>query len=201
MSSFYPVARCDAYARAVFADVQSKVMERVLCPECGASLPSTSGLGLGVPDLAAVKEDTTASEDLVIPPPDVNTSAELTAREHELLEKEISALSAEMARKWDKLATEEKWDEVKADLSVYRLSGETVTSDPGREEAYRKTVVEGLLRKGARAFPQTTWARVGTRCPVRPLLSGWKGRRARLSGAWRTTAFLRGLRSLCSRIR
>ena len=45
---------------------------------------------------------------------------------------------------WRSRAESKRWDEVKADLGVYRLSGQTVKEDPRRTPDYRNQVVEGL---------------------------------------------------------
>ena len=79
-----------------------------------------------------------------IPETDVNVGPELSVQEREALEKELAAFSATQAEIWKGRAEKEEWDEVKADLTVYRLSGETVTSDPRRTPEYREQVIEGL---------------------------------------------------------
>ena len=45
---------------------------------------------------------------------------------------------------WKKLADEKRWDEVKADLSVYKYCGKKVTTDVRRTEAYRLQVLKEL---------------------------------------------------------
>ena len=45
---------------------------------------------------------------------------------------------------WRSRAESKRWDEVKADLGVYRLSGQTVKEDPRQTPDYRNQVVEGL---------------------------------------------------------
>ena len=49
-----------------------------------------------------------------------------------------------MIKYWDSCAEKERWDEVKADLAVYRLSGQEVRLDPRRTPEYRQQVVDGL---------------------------------------------------------
>ena len=137
---YKPRALCDAYWSCVKVALKR-------CPtasnEGSLVFASSSGPGQGVPDQVAEKEDSGPNA-IRIPDPDVNVSSELTASEREMIEKEVVDLSARMIQVWDGRAKAEQWDEVKADLSVYRLSGEKVDKDPRREESYRKAVVEGL---------------------------------------------------------
>ena len=102
------------------------------------------GLGLGIPDLAAVSVDTTKEQEVKVPPTDVDVSGELSPQEREALEKSLQEYSVKMAAYWDNCASEGKWDEVKADLSVYRLSGQEIKKDPRREKEYREQVLDGL---------------------------------------------------------
>ena len=62
----------------------------------------------------------------------------------EALDKELEELASKMDSLWKGRADCSEWDEVKADLEVYRLSGETVLEDPCRKETYRQAVLEGL---------------------------------------------------------
>ena len=44
---------------------------------------------------------------------------------------------------WRSRAESKQWDEVNADLGVYRLLGQSVKEDPRRSSDYRNQVVEG----------------------------------------------------------
>ena len=46
--------------------------------------------------------------------------------------------------KWETLAKQKDWTQVKADLSVYRYSGEDITEDPSATDKYRDQVVDEL---------------------------------------------------------
>ena len=74
----------------------------------------------------------------------MDVSGELSPQEREALEKNLQEYSVKMAAYWDNCASEGKWDEVKADLSVYRLSGQEIKKDPRREKEYREQVLDGL---------------------------------------------------------
>ena len=85
-------------------------------------------------------------EEKEVPSPaaDVDVSRALTPAEREALDKESEELASKMDSLWKGRADCSEWDEVKADLEVYRLSGETVLEDPRRKETYRQAVLEGL---------------------------------------------------------
>ncbi|CAL1170400.1 unnamed protein product [Cladocopium goreaui] len=136
-----PSVFCDAYWSS--AEV---ALKGALAASAGSGLvfASSSGSSQGFPDSVAEKRADGGLVDVQIPDPDVNVSSELTTSEREAIEEELVDLSSRMAHLWDGRAKAEQWDEVKSDLSVYRLSGEKVDKDPRREESYRKAVVEGL---------------------------------------------------------
>ena len=69
---------------------------------------------------------------------------DMTAAQREKLEEEVSAFSKEREAYWKARADAMDWNSVKADLEVYVLAGEKVTSDPKRTEEYRDKVAEGL---------------------------------------------------------
>jgi hypothetical protein len=69
---------------------------------------------------------------------------DMSEAERMRLEEEIARLSKESYALWKTRADKNQFDEVKADLEVYRLSGETVSSDPRRTPEYREKVLEGL---------------------------------------------------------
>jgi hypothetical protein len=69
---------------------------------------------------------------------------ELTETERQQLEDEISRLHREQVSLWKQRADRGQWDEVCADLDVYRLCGEVVKDDPRRTAEYQRQVVEGL---------------------------------------------------------
>ena len=77
-------------------------------------------------------------------PPASGVSAEMTQKEKAALEAEIEALTKKMDAYWKEKADACDWDAVKADLGVYRLSGQKVESDPRRTAEYRAQVVDGL---------------------------------------------------------
>ena len=45
---------------------------------------------------------------------------------------------------WDEMAKQKKWDQVRPDLSVFRLSGSKLTKNPREDPDYIKKVVEGV---------------------------------------------------------
>ena len=136
-----PSVFCDAYWSSAEVALKGAL---VASAERGLVFAPSSGSSQGFPDSVAEKRADGSLVDVQIPDPDVNVSSELTASEREAIEKELVDLSARMAQLWDGRAKAEQWDEVKSDLSVYRLSGEKVDKDPRKEESYRKAVVEGL---------------------------------------------------------
>ena len=74
---------------------------------------------------------------------DPRKSAEYEARakaEAERHEKEIAKADAY----WSRIAKSKDWDTVRADISVYKHTGRSVTEDPRITEEYRQKVVEGL---------------------------------------------------------
>ena len=147
MSGIYTPACCDAYWQVLLPTFRSAPDTgqksssgsiRVSSPAMLAMAPS--GQSSGLPGSVAGKEETNS-----IPRSDVNSGAvELSPAEMEALEREISDLSKRMDAHWKELALGDRWDEVKADLSVYRLSGQEITSDPRRTNEYRDQVIEGL---------------------------------------------------------
>ena len=147
MSGIYTPACCDAYWQVLLPTFRSAPDPdqksstgsiRVSSPAMLAMAPS--GQSSGLPGSVAGKEETNS-----IPRSDVNSGAvELSPAEMEALEREISDLSKRMDAHWKELALGDRWDEVKADLSVYRLSGQEITSDPRRTNEYRDQVIEGL---------------------------------------------------------
>ena len=60
------------------------------------------------------------------------------------LEAKLMRAHEKAKAKWDKASLEENWEEVRADMSAYRYSGERLTEDPRRNDDYRKAVVKGL---------------------------------------------------------
>lgn len=73
----------------------------------------------------------------------MHEAGELSEKERLRLDEELRQLSAESTKLWNGRADKKAWDEVRADLSVYRLSGSVVT-DPRRTPEYRAQVVQGL---------------------------------------------------------
>ena len=69
----------------------------------------------------------------------LETEAERAKRER-ALERDY----AQAKVKWSNLAQKKDWNQVRADLSVYRYSGEEITTDPRLGEGYRDTVVNQL---------------------------------------------------------
>ena len=124
-----------------------------------AAAPGVGSVGarhLAVPVHAAsggVSADAREMTAEPVPDQDVNVGPEISPRSRDLLEKEIADLHVKMVKVWKDRAERHDWDQIKADLSVYRLSGETVEADPRRTEAYRAQVLEGLgfsLEEGKR---------------------------------------------------
>ena len=56
----------------------------------------------------------------------------------------LSKASKLAEKHWKLMAQHQKWDEVRADIVVYKYSGEDVKVDPRREDAYRQQVLDGL---------------------------------------------------------
>ena len=77
-------------------------------------------------------------------PKGVVTSDSLSPAEREKLDKEVEEMSRKMDTHWKTLADQADWDQVKADLSIYKYSGQNVTEDPRRVDAYRQEVLKGL---------------------------------------------------------
>ena len=67
------------------------------------------------------------------------TAAERSARERAL---ERDYVKAKL--KWESLAKQKDWTQVKPDLSVYRYSGEDITEDPRSADKYKDQVVGEL---------------------------------------------------------
>ena len=97
-------------------------------------------VGLITNETAVSPDDVMSSVDH----PHPSEAPDLSEAERVKLEDEIARLSKESIALWDTCANQGLFDEVKADLEVYRLSGETVTSDPRRTAEYRNKVLEGL---------------------------------------------------------
>jgi hypothetical protein len=68
----------------------------------------------------------------------------LTEAERLQIEEEVARAAKDSVVLWKGRADRGEWDEVKADLEVYRLSGETVKEDPRRTPEYRQRVIDGL---------------------------------------------------------
>jgi hypothetical protein len=73
-----------------------------------------------------------------------NPEALETEAERARREKAWAEASAKAEVKWKELALAKDWDQVKADLEVYRYSGESVLEDPRRKTEYKDRVVAGL---------------------------------------------------------
>jgi hypothetical protein len=69
---------------------------------------------------------------------------ELTEAERLQIEEEVARAAKDSVVLWKGRADRGEWDEVKADLEVYRLSGEAVKEDPRRTPEYRQRVIDGL---------------------------------------------------------
>ena len=67
---------------------------------------------------------------------DVKSNEDLSHEERERLDREVRELSKKMEALWRSRAESKQWDEVKADLGVYRLSGQSVKEDPRRSSDY-----------------------------------------------------------------
>ena len=91
-----------------------------------------------------LRDQIAVENEVPLPVADVDVSRELTPAEREALDKELEELASKMDSLWKGRADRSEWDEVKADLEVYWLSGETVLEDPRRKETYRQAVLEGL---------------------------------------------------------
>ena len=69
---------------------------------------------------------------------------EETAVERSARERALERDHAKARLKWETLAKQKDWTQVKADLSVYRYSGEDITEDPRATDKYRDQVVDEL---------------------------------------------------------
>ena len=153
LSGVYEKACCSAYA-ACAQRAMSKVSESVMLgqeiltsPEevqkpSKAPVPRTPKVAPGsdIPRTLDQPSERVREE----PPMDVKSNEDLTHEERERLDREVRELSKRMDDLWRSRAESKRWDEVKADLGVYRLSGQTVKEDPRRTPDYRNQVVEGL---------------------------------------------------------
>eukprot|EP00435_Cladocopium_sp_Y103_P003579 s6174_g1.t1 len=112
VSGIYTPACCEAYWHCMSQYImtgQSDSREVVL----------PRGRGSGFPDSVAVVDKDPCGQQVQVPESDVNVSGELTPQERAALEKELSEFSAKMIKHWNDCAEKERWDEVRADLSVY----------------------------------------------------------------------------------
>ena len=114
MSGIYTPACCEAYWHCMSQYVATGQSGCV-----GAIIPR--GQSSGLPNLVAVSDEAPDGQRELVPESDVNVSGELTPHERAVLEKELKEYSAKMIKYWDSCAEKEHWDEVKADLAVYRL--------------------------------------------------------------------------------
>ena len=102
----------------------------------------------------------------VEPPVDVKSNEDLSHEERERLDREVRELSKKMEALWRSRAESKQWDEVKADLGVYRLSGQSVKEDPRRSSDYigtklwKVSVLERMLWRRDRECPSRTSLRV-----------------------------------------
>ena len=60
--------------------------------------------------------------------------------ENERHDKEVARADAH----WKSVAETKDWDTIRANIDVYRCSGESVTDDPRTTPEYRKDVLDGL---------------------------------------------------------
>ena len=67
-----------------------------------------------------------------------------TPRTRQRREKELAKDAAVADEHWRALAAQKDWDQVRTDLSVYAYSGEKITEDPRRTDAYKERVVDEL---------------------------------------------------------
>ena len=68
----------------------------------------------------------------------------MTEAERKAREKELESACSAASIHWKRAAARKDWDQVRADLDVYKFSGEIVKTDPRRTEAYKDKVIEGL---------------------------------------------------------
>ena len=73
----------------------------------------------------------------------VAADSEETEAQREARREKHEVDSAAADAKWKELAKKKDWNQVKADLDVYKHSGEKVTVDPRLEESYKVRVLEG----------------------------------------------------------
>ena len=131
LSGAYGPLCCESYMRCLKATLESGPGSST---PAGAGVVSTSApRPLDVP-VMATRGDIS----------EVVTTEKLGQEARDALEKEIVALSERMNQVWKDRADKKAWDEVRADLAVYRLSGQKVEEDPRRTAKYRQEVVDGL---------------------------------------------------------
>ena len=99
------------------------------------------------------------------PPMDVKSNEDLTHEERERLDREVRDLSKKMDELWRSRAESKQWDEVKADLGVYRLSGQAVKIHVGlltiETKLWKAWVLERTLLRRDRTCLRRTSLRVG----------------------------------------
>ena len=137
MSGIHTRACCDAYWNCIGRWLPAREGDR----DAPLALVSTEGAAGSGPRL---RDQIAVEKEVPLPVADVDVSRELTPAEREALDKELEELASKMDSLWKGRADRSEWDEVKADLEVYWLSGETVLEDPRRKETYRQAVLEGL---------------------------------------------------------
>ena len=141
-SGKYERACCAAYAACVLRAMKLSVsvmlgQEILTSPE---EVPKNDTRSPTIP-----RTSNQPSERVQVEPPiDVKSNEDLSHEERERLDREVRELSKKMEALWRSRAESKQWDEVKADLGVYRLSGQSVKEDPRRSSDYRNQVVEGL---------------------------------------------------------
>ena len=68
----------------------------------------------------------------------------LSSEDRARLDQEVSEFSKRMQAFWKSRADAKDWDQVKADLEVFVLAGETVSEDPRKTAEYKTKALEGL---------------------------------------------------------
>ena len=75
---------------------------------------------------------------------DVLVEEDITEAEKEAVDEELRKSEIQRKAYWDGVAKQKKWDQVRPDLSVFRLSGSKLTKNPREDPDYIKKVVEGV---------------------------------------------------------
>ena len=69
---------------------------------------------------------------------------ELSEAEKEAIDEELERLEDEREKRWAEIASARNWTKVSPDLSVFRLSGSKLKSNPRATTEYARLVLDGV---------------------------------------------------------